>query len=315
MVKFDVMHLSSVDLNLLVVLNALLETQSIKAAATRLSLSPSATSHALGRLRDQFDDQLLIRAGKKMVPTTRALRLQPRLQAVLENIEGLFQPETVRAPAALERTFVIGANDFFELVILPKLSEWVRQRAPKVNLFVRPLRDTGIADLRSGELDATFGVYSGHDLPDDIRLRALMFSRFVCLLRSDHPALQQKWTTKRYAALDHILVSPRGQGHGIVDLRLAELGLRRRVSHRVGNFSSAPALVASSDCVLTISEYIADVYEARYNLVRRQPPLDVTGFVVSFAWHARADQDPELQWLFEGCSASVETLTGGSPAP
>ncbi|MEM7677232.1 MAG: LysR substrate-binding domain-containing protein [Myxococcota bacterium] len=146
-----------------------------------------------------------------------------------------------------------------------------------------------------------FNVYSPHSLPDDIRLRPFMFSRFVCLLRRGHPALERKWTLKQYAELDHILVSPRGRGHGIVDLRLAEHSLQRRVSHRVVSFSSAPPLVASSDCVLTISEHIADVYETRYELVRRSPPLDLAGFTVSAAWHARTDQDPELQWLLDGC--------------
>lgn len=305
MLRFDFMHLTQVDLNLLVVLDALLDTQSIKDAADRLSLSPSATSHALGRLRAQFDDELLTRAGRRMVLTARALRLQQELREVLDGVEALYRPPGVRDIGALDRTFVLGANDFFEIVLLPRLFVDVRRQAPRVDLHVRPLTDSGILGLRNGAFDVTFGVYGDHGLPDDVRLHPVMDSRFVCLLRRDHPALERRWTIRRYAQLDHILVSPRGQPWGIVDDRLGEVGLRRRIALTVSNFSSAPALVASSDCVLTISEHIAEAFAERYALVRRPPPIEVPTFTVSAMWHARQANDPELKWLIDLCSSTV----------
>ncbi|MEL6187947.1 MAG: LysR family transcriptional regulator, partial [Myxococcota bacterium] len=142
------MHLSAVDLNLLVVLDALLDTQSIKEASQRLALSPSATSHALARLRGQFEDELLTRAGKRMVPTARALRLREPLRDLLEGVEVLLRPEeAVRDPRQVKRTFVIGANDFFELVVLPALLECVEREAPGVELHVRSMVDDGVSAL------------------------------------------------------------------------------------------------------------------------------------------------------------------------
>ncbi len=305
------MHLLQVDLNLLVVLNALLDAQSIKEAADRLSLSPSATSHALGRLRAQFEDELLTRAGRRMVPTARATRLHQELRHLLDGVQALYRPHGVRDIGALDRTFVLGANDFFEIVLLPRLSVATRRLAPEVDLHVRPLTDNGVVGLRNGAFDVTFGVYGDHGLPDDVRLRPMMDSRFVCLLRQDHPALERRWTTRRYADLDHILVSPRGQAWGIVDDRLAEAGLRRRIALTVSSFSSAPALVATSDCVLTISEHIAHVYAERYDLVRRPPPIELPTFTLSAMWHARHGNDPELKWLIDLCEGAVPSPTPG----
>ena len=294
------MHLSAVDLNLLVVLDALLETQSIKDASRRLALSPSATSHALARLRMQFEDELLTRAGKRMVPTARALRLRVPLRSLLDGAQTLLQSDDgVKDPADLKRTFVMGAHDFFELVTLPALLSRLESVAPGVDLAVRPMTEYGVPALRNGEYDLAIGVFQESRLPDDIQLQPLLSSRLVCLLRKGHPALSRRWTVKRFADLAHVLVSPRGRGRGIVDDRLDAVGLERRVRCTVSSFSSAPALVAASDCVLTISEHVADVFADRYDLVSRPPPLPIPSFTVSAAWHARLANDAEVQWLVE----------------
>ena len=289
------MHLEAVDLNLLVVLRALLDARSIKRAADRLALSPSATSHALGRLRDQLGDELLVRAGKEMTPTARALRLQPKLREVLDGAELLFRPDAALEPATLKRAFAFGTNDFFELVILPRWSAQIAKLAPGVDLLSRPVRDDVASALRAGEVDLAMGVFGS--MPDDVRTAPMLRSRFVCLVRAGHPALGRRLTPKRFAELEHVLVSPRGRGLGVVDRKLAERGLERRVSRVVANFVAAPPLVASGDYVLTVSEHIADRFAEGLGLERLKPPVPIPDFTVSVAWHRRQDGDPALDWL------------------
>lgn len=306
MLEFDSMHLGAADLNLLVVLRALLDTRSIKQAALRLSLSPSATSHALGRLRDLFDDELLVRAGKVMTPTAKALRLQPRLHEVLEGAELLFRSDSALDPGALRRTFSFGTNDFFELVVLPGWSARLAEAAPGVDLVSRSLREDIAEALRAGTVDLAMGVFG--ELPDDVRMAPLLESRFVCLVRGGHPALAKKLTARRFAELQHVLVSPRGRGPGVVDRLLAETGLQRRVARVVANFTAAPPLVANSDYILTVSEHIADRYADAMGLERLPPPIPIPGFVVSVAWHRRQDGDPELDWLRDTLTQAVMAL-------
>lgn len=291
------MQLSAIDLNLLVVLDALLETESVKAASARVGLSPSATSHALGRLRDLLDDELLVRAGQRLVPTDRARRLRPRVRDALDGVRAALTADDALDPRTLQRAFRIGANDYAELELFGALSARVSAEAPDVDLFTQRLQTDVGQDLRSDRVDLAVGVLG--PLPDDVRVEVLYQERFVCLLRRDHPALAAPLTVERYAALRHLLVAPRGVPHGVVDVRLEALGLRRRVARTVSNFLVAPHLVAQSDDVLTVSERIARRLAPGLGLVQCPPPLDLEGFTITMAWHRRSEADPAHRWLRE----------------
>jgi DNA-binding transcriptional LysR family regulator len=286
-------HLSSIDLNLLVVLDAVLETHSVSAAAARLALSPSATSHALARLRELLGDPVLVRAGRAMVPTTRAERIRPRLAALLDDLRAVLQLEGELDPATLSRGFRIGATDYAELLVVSRLSDALAEAAPGVDLYSSALTATALDPLRSAELDLAIGVFL--DLPDDVCREALFHERFVCVMRRGHSGLRGRMTAKRYAEMQHVLVSPRGGPRGIVDAVLERSGLHRRVARTVANFLVAPHLIARCDYVLTIPARIAAAMPLA--LAVREPPIELAGFDLTMAWHRRHDVDPTHTWL------------------
>ena len=288
------MHLASVDMNLLVVLSALLETQSVRSAAARLALSPSATSHALSRLRDLFDDEILVRAGSTMAPTPRAERIRPLLARLLADTEAMLAEEGPLDPARLQKDFRIATSDYTELLVVRALSDSILVDAPGVNIHSRPQVGPLVDGLRAGDVDLALGVLT--DPPPDIHAETLFSEQFVCLFRRGHPVLRKKLTIERYAKLGHVLVS-RGTPRCIVDDVLARHGQQRRVARTVGSFLVAPRLVAETDYVLTIAKRVARLLAGPLDLVMRAPPIELSGFDVKMVWHRRTDADPTHTWL------------------
>ena len=288
------MQLRNLDLNLLVVLDALLETENVKTAASRLGLSASATSHALARLRELLDDPVLVRSGRALSATPRAARLRPVVRRLLTDVEQALTPERALDPATLTRAFALAATDYAELVVAVPVGELCAREAPGVNLYSKPLRDLQ-GQLRSGDADLAIGVFRSPS--DDILTEELFRDELVCLLRRGHTALRKPLNLAAYAALDHVLVAPRGSPRGTVDEALAARGLSRRVARTVSNFLVAPHLVAREVFVLTVSARIAALFAEDLGLVTRKPPIDVGSYGVSMAWHLRNDADPAHLWL------------------
>lgn len=291
------MQLRAIDLNLLVVLDAILETNSVKGAADRLALTPSATSHALSRLRDVLEDPILVRAGRRMVPSPRVERIRTELRALLEGVERVLEAGREFDPASLNRTFRIVGTDYVELELVPELSRRLARDAPGVSLEMRRAHIDQVAQLRSGECDVLIGVQSS--APEDIHIEEILVDEFVCLLRRDHPVLAGRLTLRRYAALEHVLVAPRGASGSLLDRVLAEHGLSRRVARTVSTFAAAPHLVADSDYVVTLPGRIAERAAASLGLAIRRPPLRIPRMSLRQAWHARHDADPAHHWLRE----------------
>jgi DNA-binding transcriptional LysR family regulator len=289
--------LAAVDLNLLVVLDALLETRSVKRAATRMALSPSATSHALARLRDLLGDPVLVRAGRQMALTPRAEAMRPRVRRLLEDAGALLESAGDADPATLRRSFHIAATDYAEMVVVRAASDRIAGRAPGVDLFSRAVAADVVDRLRGGDFELALGVF--FDLPADIERETLLHEDFVCLLRRDHPALRRKLTAERYAALDHVLVAPRGAPHGIVDVYLERLGLRRRIARTISSFEVAPHMIGGTDYVLTLPARVAKRHAAALELAVREPPVELPGFDLEMLWHRRMSEDPGHRWLRE----------------
>lgn len=293
------MQLSGFDLNLLVILDALLQTRSVKQAAARVALSPSATSHALSRLRDLFDDPLLLRAGRSLVLSARAEALRPVVREALAAIDGVFLEGRPVEPATLKRRFVVSTTDYAELVLLQEVGAALAGSAPGVDLYCRRAHGLLVDELRTGDADLAVGVYR-HDLAPDLARRPLFDERFVCVLRQGHPALDDGGLDlDRYCALDHVLVSPSGDGRGIVDRLLETEGRQRRVARTVEGFLAAPHMVAGTDYVVTLASRIAHRYAAFLDLVIAEPPLPLPKFTISLLWHQRHERDEAHRWLRE----------------
>lgn len=292
--------LAGVDLNLLVVLDALLAEKHVTRAAGRIGLSQSATSHALARLRDLLDDPLLVRGPQGgLVATARAEALQPALRRALDGLRDVLRGTPSFDPGTARRSFRIGMGDYQELVLLPRLVAQLAKDAPGVDLWVVPLPADPAAALAAGELDLAIGVWSGVGWPTGIYQRALLDEDFHCVVRAGHPATKQRLTLVRFCELDHLLIAPRGTPGSRVDDVLASLGRTRRVVVRVPHFLIAPHVIASSDLVATIATRLARIYAEPLGLALLPTPFEMPGFTVSTAWHERAHADPGHKWLRE----------------
>ncbi|HEY1098377.1 MAG TPA: LysR family transcriptional regulator [Myxococcota bacterium] len=287
----------TLDIGLLRVFSTLLATRHVTRAAEKLGLTQSATSHALGRLRRAFDDELFVRGPKGMVPTDRALALAPQVQDVLARFAQLATTAVPFDPAKLVRRFVIGGGDFAEIALLPQLLPLLRRVAPGVDLTMRTTMAHIDDDLASGALDMGLGVYP--TAPSTLVVKKLFDEGFVTLLRTGHPALERTLTVKRWAELDHVLITPRGSDGGIVDEVLARHGYTRRVVLQTATFSSAPLIVERTDCVTTMPARMAALLIANRNIVAVPTPAPLPRFSVMLAFHERSRGDPAHAWLRE----------------
>lgn len=283
------------DLNLLVTLDVLLTEGHVARAAERLHLSPSAMSRALARLRETTRDPLLVRAGRGLVPTPRALELRDRVSQLVQDAEAVLRPANATDLTQLTRTFTLRCSDGFVENFGPALIARVAQAAPGVRLRFVPKTDKHSAPLRDASVDLETGVV-GSDTGPEIRAQALFRDRFVGVVRSGHAlAGGAQITPARYAAGRHVLVSRRGRDQGVVDEALAPLGLAREIATVVGGFSTALALVRASDLIASVPEHHTG--NLRAGLFSFALPFDVPQITVSLLWHPRLHADPAHQWL------------------
>jgi len=285
------MRLAGIDLNLLTSLDALLAEQNVTRAAKRLGVTQPAVSHSLRRLRELLDDPLLVRSKTGMMATPRALELRGSVRAALDAAEVVLRSKPAFDPATAERTFVVSMADQQSFLLLPPLVERLVREAPGIRIDVRPPPN----DALPNDIELAVGVFIG--APASNHEQTLWTETFVCLLRKNSAATRGTFDRKRYLALSHLLVAPRGTPGSFVDDMLAKAGERRNVTVRVPHFLVAPHVVATTDLVWTAPEGIARVFVEHLPLVVREPPFRVDGFTVAMRWHARMANDPGLAWL------------------
>jgi len=286
-------NLRSVDLNLLVVLRALLEHAHVTRAAEVAGLSQPAMSRALARLRALFDDPLLVRGDRGLVRTPKAAALRPRVVALLREIEGLVS-ERPFDPARLSGRVSLAATDHQTLLLLPFLMRRLSREAPGLDTTVVPIAAAALQGMLRGEVDLAFAVEEA--LPAGLLFEPLYRDTFVTLMREGHPAASDL-TLDAFLRLDHVLVTIFGDGRGVIDDTLAERGLERRIALRIPHFYSAINIVAETDLVVTIPRSIALRYAAPHGLVMLEPPVSRPPFTVITTWPAVLDADPTNAWL------------------
>ena len=289
--------MSKPDLNLLFTLDVLLAEGSVARAARRLRLSPSAMSRALARLRAATGDPLLVRAGRGLVPTPRAVELRAQVGQVVENAESLLRPaETLHLPS-LVRTFTLRTSEGFVENFGPGLIARASQEAPGVRLCFVPKPDKDSAPLREGAVDLETGVVEASTGPE-LRVQALFQDRLIGVVRSGHPLAQGRITIARYESGSHISVSRHGPAPGPIDDTLHALGLNRPIGVTVGGFATALSLARVSDLIATVPERHTGLLRAGMHSFAL--PLPAPRFQVSMLWHPRLDADPAHRWL-RGC--------------
>jgi DNA-binding transcriptional LysR family regulator len=293
--------MSRPDFNLLVTLDVLLAEGSVARAARLLRLSPSAMSRALARLRETTGDPLLVRAGRGLVPTPRALELRERVSQLVQDAEAVLRPTETLDLKQLVRTFTLRTSEGFVENFGADLIARVGQQAPGVRLrfMQKPNKDS--APLRDGTVDLETGVV-GETTSPEVRAQALFRDRFIGVVRAGHPLSRGKITTARYASGRHIGVSRRGLEEGPIDEALKPLGLKREIVTIVGGFSTALALARASDLIATVPE--RHTGNLRAGMHSFPLPFSTPQITVSLLWHPRLDADPAHRWL-RGCVRDV----------
>ena len=293
--------MSKRDFNLLATLDVLLAEGSVARAAQRLRLSPSAMSRALARLRETTGDPLLVRAGRGLVPTPRALELRERVSQLVQDAEAVLRPAEMLNLNKLVRTFTLRTSEGFVETFGPDLIARVGREAPGVRLrfVLKPDKDS--AALRDGTVDLETGAV-GRTTGPEVRAVGLFRDRFIGVVRAGHPLCQGEITPSRYAAGQHIGVSRRGLGKGPVDEALVPFGLDREIVATVGGFSSALALARASDLIACVPE--RHTAASRIGMHSFPLPVSPPEVMVSLLWHPRLDADPAHRWL-RGCVREV----------
>jgi DNA-binding transcriptional LysR family regulator len=282
------------DLNLLVALDVLLAEGSVARAAKRLRLSPSAMSRTLSRLRESTGDALLVRAGRGLVPTPRALALREQVGTVVREAEAMLRPAVSVDLARLDRTFTLRAREGFVENFGAKLVAVVRAQAPGVRLRFITKTDKDSGPLRDGSVDLETGVVEAVIGPE-VRAQSLFEDRYVGVVRSGHPLSAGPVSAAAYGEGVHVHVVLQGSEKAPIDDWLAPAGVTRAIGSEVSGFAAALALARASDLIATVPE--RHTAALRVGMATFDLPVDLPRFTVSLLWHPRMDGDPAHQWL------------------
>jgi DNA-binding transcriptional LysR family regulator len=282
------------DFNLLVTLDVLLSEGSVAGAARRLQLSPSAMSRALSRLRDVTGDPLLVRAGRSLVPTPRAIELRAQVGSLVDGANAVLRPAEKLDLTRLERRFTLRTSEGFVETFGPALLQRLRAEAPMVLLQFVAKPDKESAPLREGEVDIETGVVDVTTAPE-MRALPLFEDKWVGVVRDGHPLAKGKVTSARYAKAEHVHVLRRGLHSTDIDDAVHAAGLERRIAMIVHGFSAALALARETELVATVPE--RHTAGLRKGMHAFGLPLQVPTFTLSMLWHPRMDGDLAHRWL------------------
>ncbi|AWY43258.1 LysR family transcriptional regulator [Pseudomonas putida] len=284
--------LRRIDLNLLVILDALLSEQHVTRAAERLHLSQPAVSHALARLRDLLGDPLLVRAGASLVPTPRAQELVAPLTEALAQVQSLLAPNAFD-PTTAKRTFRLAMSDYGAAIVLPGLIRQLRREAPGIDLQISHASREGMLEgVLNGDIDVAVGVFP--EMPNELRSTPLFEEHYACLL--DRNTLNGDLDLPTYLSRPHVLLEMRGSGTPEIERALTALRERRRVAISLPHWNVAPDLISGTDLILTVaSRALRDIDES--SLIVVPPPFHIPSFSFVLVWHKRRGGDQALNWL------------------
>jgi len=291
------MDTTRLDLNLLVTLEALLAERNVTKAAARLALSQPAVSAQLARLRGVFDDPLLLPAQRGMTPTAKALELHEPLRQALDQVRAAVATHRTFDPATARATIAIAASDYLQAAVLQPLVLDLRRRAPGVRVALRNIDALQLEDqMARGAVD--LALLTPDAAPKSLRSRKLFDERYVLIARLNHPTVRKRLSTEQFAALEHVVVSPRGGGFTTgVDTALAAMGHKRSVVLSAASFLFVPEIVAHSDFVALVPRRLVQDRADRLQVV--ECPFPVTGFSISLLWHERNHGHAAQRWVRE----------------
>jgi len=292
------MHLKELDANLLVVLDALLFDASVTKAAERLGRSPSAVSHALANLRELFGDELFVRAGQRLVPTSKANEVAPTVHVIVSGMESLLRPSTPFDPATQERCFILACRETGELTLLQKLRETIRPVAPNIRLGWKQLhgRDS-LEDLRASSVQ--FVIIEGEPEDDtaDFVWSHLYDESYVTLGRRRHPLTRSKKPAKAFADFEHVFVMPNDGGSDFVQAHLEQNDISTANEIWASSVFVALFLLLDTDRLATVPKSVADAVAKKIGLIEIDQPFEPLALPNYFGWHRSQDRDECHEWV------------------
>ena len=289
--------IASLDLNLLVVFDAILKEHNITLAAQRVGLSQPAMSSALGRLRRVFNDPLFVRTGSGMQPTPYAELLASPIQHACELIAASLQIGGDFDPATSTRTFSFYMTDIGEAVFLPKLVVALSHVAPQVKIVVERMPERGVREaMAEGEVDFAIGLFP--DLKAGFFQQRLYRDEFVCVVRADHPDLKAPLSPKQFAGMRHAVIANAITGHeAAVERAFARERLRRRVDLTIPHFMALPMIITQTDIVATVPRRLALAFAGYPNIRLFVPPIKFPSFEIKQHWHERYHHAMANKWM------------------
>lgn len=288
-------NLRSVDLNLLVVLEALVEERSVARAAARIGLTPSAVSHALRRLRVTVGDELLVRRGPVFEPTPHAAKLLATLGPALDQIASALELPRDFDPSTAHRNFPLGVPDYAGEFLLPRLCSYLGEVAPDVSLSILPLDDRKAADVVAYEgVELYLSIYGEAGIARPVQTQRLIEDTFMILMRRGHPFAGRNLTLDDYLSLRHIKVTGLGSA---IDNKLAEMGLVRRVMVKIPSWQGVLSIVESTDLVALIPKHWTRRSQFQDRFVSTPLPLENFFLSIDAIWHPRNEHDSGHRWF------------------
>ncbi|WP_110399929.1 LysR family transcriptional regulator [Sphaerotilus hippei] len=302
------MRFNRLDLNLLVALDTLLDECSITRAAERLNLSQSATSNALARLRDYFEDELLVQVGRRMEPTPRAEGLRGAVRDVLMRVDSTIAAQPRFDPAQTSRRFHIIASDYTQLVLGPHLMSLAQAQGCTAEIEFRPQVNNPQRDLERGEADLL--IIPHRFTSPEHPCETLYEDGFVCVVWQGSVLAQGTLTRMRYETARHVMMVPpnAGQSESYEAMLVRQSGIQRRYAVLTHSFGSVPAMVVGTDFIATVHARMAHVLRLAWPLAIRPLPVALPAMPQSVQWHKYRSQDPGLVWLLDLFRAAVRRL-------
>lgn len=291
------MNLASLDLNLLLVFDAVMNERNATRAGERIGMSQPAVSNALNRLRYVMRDELFLRGPDGMRPTARALELEVPVRRALSEIEQALDP-VVFDPATASRTFTVATTDYASLTLLPYVARYLMEEAPGINLHTIPIEGRLYEKLDAQEVQ--YGLTALGEVPGRFGREDIGTDHFVCLMRNSHPlARYSEIPIDEFAAARHLLVTPRGDANGFVDDYLRNEGLSRQIAMTVNGFGSVPMIIEASDLIVsipsTMAEKCCEFFDLKVLPCPVPKPEGVVGEVL--IWHQRLTDNPAHSWF------------------
>jgi DNA-binding transcriptional LysR family regulator len=302
------MDLRQIDLNLLVLFDALYKYRSVSIAANKTCISQSAFSHGLNRLRSRLDDTLFIRINNVMEPTPRAIDIASKLNKALPMISSALSKEEPFNPHISKVNFKFVATDYTELSLFPKLIGDINSKAPNMSITVLPATEQyPLNRLESGEVDFALGFSHQLEKSSLMENYTWLEDSYCTIARKNHPSLRKGLNINNFLHLPHVRVSPWGENQGIVDDVLDKMGLKRNVILQLPSVLVAPYTVLHSDSLLTIPRRIAQQLSSQINIELFEPPITLPNYQLNIYWHQLNTNKLSCLWLVEQIKSLSKT--------